>query len=267
MRRLLAASLLLITSSACSGAPEATGAAAEPLAGQCPHQFELVRPEGVLTEVGVVDAYWGSWWTTAAGQAARAPIDAAWNALADDPRLYVALQAYAPAGKTIRGYHIASTVIGASLPVAPSLTKEVLEGEIARAIAAGSLPSRGNGIVPIHVVHLPPGMGGPVLEAPGGPVDYAAYHDAMTLPSGVQVPYVVALYDVSELRDIAESHELFETITNGFDDGWRDEYLDGDSQHEEIADVCQGIETMLDGHVVQELWSPAACGCVPPQGR
>ena len=274
MRRPLSQSLLLalaLSVAACTHSAESTDDNAQPLAGQCAHDFVLPHDDGVLTDVGVVEVYWGASWQALPGSAARDRENATWSRLAGDARFYRALQAYAPKGKAITGRYLGSAAIGAGLGDATSLGKDAFEGELARAIASGEVPSppspassqRGD-TVPIFVVHLPPGTSGPPLDAPDGPVFYAAYHHFMQLANGTEAAYVIAIFDDADSLGIAQSHELYETIANPFGRGWRDRYKDAHGLHAEIADVCAGDVTSLDGHSVQRLWSPSACACVDP---
>ena len=271
MRRSIARSFVvallaapLVGLAACAHAVESTDENAQPVAGQCEHDFVLPRDDGVLTNVGVVNVYWGAYWQASQGSGARAVQSATWSKLASDARFYRALQAYAPKGKAIAGRYLASASIGAALGGVTSVGKDAFEGELARAIAAGELPAHQGDTAPISVVYLPPGTSGPPLDAPDGPVAYAAYHHFMQLADGTQVPYVIVVFDDASALDIAASHELYETITNPFGQGWRDRYKDTHGLHAEIADVCAGDTTSLDGRSVQRLWSPRACACVDP---
>ena len=263
------ATVLATTLAACAHSAESTDDNAQPLAGQCAHDFVLPHDDGVLTDVGVVEVYWGAYWQAPPGSAARDRENATWSRLASDARFYRALQAYAPKGKAIAGRYLGSAAIGVALGDVTSLSKDAFEGELARAIASGEVPpspppSQRGDTVPIYVVHLPPGTSGPTLDAPDGPVFYAAYHHFMQLANGTEVAYVIAIFDDADSLGIAQSHELYETIANPFGRGWRDRYKDAHGLHAEIADVCAGDVTSLDGHSVQRLWSPSACACVDP---
>jgi hypothetical protein len=258
------ASLACLALSACAHSVESSDANAQPIAGECAHDFVLPHDDGVLTDVGVVNAYWGAYWQRLPGSAARVAQNATWSQVANDARFYRAMQAYAPKGKAITGRSMASGSLGGSLGGMTSIGKDVFEGELRRALGAGELPARSGDTTPIYVVYLPPGTNGPPLDAPDGPVAYAAYHHFMPLADGTNVPYVVVMFDDADSLDIAESHEIYETIANPYQRGWHDRYKDPHGLYAEIADVCAGDVTSFDGHAVQRLWSPSACACVDP---
>jgi hypothetical protein len=229
----------------------------EYIQGEC-HDFVLQQPDGVLTDVAIVHAYWGSWWTTGDGATVRAGRDASWSSLTNGAGFYRTLEEYAPPGGSIVGHFGASVLIGED-GRSPS-TQAGLEGELAARIASGDLPRASGGHTPILVVLLAPGASGPPI-ADGG---YLAYHHFMTLGDGTRVPYVVVLFPGGNGLDaVSESHELYETISDPYQRGWIDTFEENHS-HAEIGDVCAGQLATVNGVGVQMLWSRYGCACVSP---
>ena len=249
---------------ACSSASEDSGTRHDPLS-NCAHDFELKSPTGtVLSDVGIVNVYWGHYWTQSVGAPLRASRDERWKAIANDPRFYHPLQEYMPAGTTLRGRFLAGAALYPDVPA--TLTEDQFESELAREITSGDLPTRSGTMVPIYVVYLPPGVEGPPLyDAKGGTIGYEAYHHFMKLPgSGIQVAYAPILHSYDTELDVAEGHEVYEAITNPFDDGWRDYYKDAEGLHNELADVCDGHYGAFGGTTLQHVWTQRQCGCVGP---
>jgi hypothetical protein len=258
-----------VTLAACSSPPENDDSQVQDLNG-CPHSFAKKNAGGtVLTNVGIVNIYWGAWWTTETGRAARAAQDAAWKKLAADARFYRPLQEYMPEGTTLHGQFLASAALNPGLDAQqPRMTNETMEAELASEIESGALPAPpgGGGATPLYFIYLPPYVDGPPLLGPkGDEINYLAFHHYMKLPgSGTLVAYGIARNDMPNELDLAEAHEIDEMITNPFDDGWRDHMKDAEGQHAEVADACNGLASFIDDLEVQQVWSQKACGCVDP---
>jgi hypothetical protein len=238
-------------------------ARAEALGQSCEHHFQLREAHGrMVTDPGVVDLYWGSWWTASdEGKGARDAVDAAWSALAIDPRFYAPLQEYAPAGRPIAGEWLGSFTGYDALAPGVALTAAAVEAELARGIASHELPGRTDAREPIYVVYLPRDVRGPVLESG---VEYLAYHDHFTPPgSDAPVAYAIVLFEPGDVpgMTLAAAHELDESITNPFDDGWRDLEKNARGAHEELADICNSVPARIDDLTVQEVWSQKKCAC------
>ncbi len=268
----LIASFVLAGLAGCSSgdlaALDKSVARAAALSDDCDHHFQLREANGrVLTDPGIVDVFWGSDWSTSeAGRETRGAIDRAWSALAADPRFYAPLEEYAPAGRRIAGVWLGSFLGKADLARGAALTQPAIEAELARAIAHGELPARTESPVPIYVIHLAPGVSGPVLEGESE-VSYLAYHDHFALPgSGALVPYAIVLDQPGDVNamTLAAAHEIDEAITNPFDDGWRDLLKTPRGTHEELADVCNALPARIGDLTVQEVWSQKQCACVAP---
>ena len=215
----------------------------------------------MVTGPGVVDLFWGGFWTSSEGASVRADIDAAWRALSIDPRFYAPLQEYAPAGRPIQGEWLGSFTGYDALTAGAALTQPTLEAELARAIASGELPGHTDAREPLYVVYLPRDVRGPALE---GGVDYLAYHDHFT-PTGSDAPvsYAIILFEPGDVAGmtLAAAHEIDESVTNPFDDGWRDLDKNARGAHEELADICNSIPAKIDDLTVQQVWSQKKCAC------
>jgi hypothetical protein len=250
---------------ACSDAAslDRSVARAEALGQTCEHHFQLREAQGrMVTAPGVVDLFWGSFWTAGVeGTSVRADVDAAWRALSVDPRFYAPLQEYAPAGRPIEGAWLGSFTGFDDLTPGTALTREALEAELARAIASGELPGRTGAREPLYVVYLPRDVRGPALD---GGVEYLAYHEHFTPPgSDAPLSYSIILYEPGDLAGmtLAAAHEIDESITNPFDDGWRDLDKNARGAHEELADICNSVPAKIDDFTVQQVWSQKKCAC------
>jgi hypothetical protein len=214
----------------------------------------------LLQNVQVESVYDGSAWNTNATLQQLVPqVDGFLQYFVTSPYMDV-LKQYNVGDGTFTGHDVVAQGLGSQVSdsqIRSTLNAQINSGQLA-APNANSL----------YVVFAPPGV---VVTANGqnSISNFAGYHDVFTDSAGAPVYYAVIPFPTGNVSSqqlnpfqqmtLTLSHELAESITDpDTQTGWLD------PQRGEIGDVAEGVVGLLNGYVVQAVWSNAAGQAVVP---
>lgn len=216
----------------------------------------------LLQNVSTQAVFLGSAWNSDPAKSVRSQLDDYLSYLVISD-VVTNLSEYSTNGMTIgTGAHNGSIVLD-QLVVGATIDDSTIQQAVTDAIAGGTLP--GPDANTLYIAFPPPRVS-VTAPPPAGTscADSCAYHGVLTNNAAYAViPYPgcagceVNGSDFDGLTCVI-SHEVCESITNPFDNGWHD------ANDNEIGDLCAvpTWQTRQSGqYVVQKEWSNAANGC------
>ena len=167
----------------------------------------------------------------------------------------------------------AGGVIDPSPPTGTTVSDSQIVSELTRLIQAGTIPTPNSNS--LYMVHFPPGYtvthsGFHSCPSTGTEFSFCGFHNSFLFNS-MRVPYGVVV-DVEACGTLCgpgdglgnttstASHELLEATTDPqvtVSSAWF-----RNSDGEEIADICQGLNGTVSGFTVQKAWSDLQGKCV-----
>jgi hypothetical protein len=219
----------------------------------------------VVPHVQVEPLYYGTYWSTAAGQQSASDINDYLSYLVDSPFMDL-MNEYGVGRGSVAG----NGILDPGLLGASTVSDASIRAQIANDITAGRLP--GADINNLYLVFTPPNVS-VTNGAASSLYDFYGYHDVFAYGATGVVNYAVIANPVgngtngsmSVFQTLTHtiSHELAEAVTDPDASGWIDP-----ETGEEIADAANlpGNIAFLNDYVVAGLWSVEQQTVVYPAG-
>lgn len=224
-----------------------TGVAPRVRSSICKYDVYRHQPDGWLVKQPVIRfVFWGSYWEEAYNEALTTV--QTWDDLVTNERILPTL---------LSEYGIRDGVVAVKVwnTEATIMDGTVKDADVPRMLNASML--RGELPIPnsdaIFVIVLPPNVSTPMLNENGSGT---GYHSSATY-GGDKYTYAVIDHTLNfDNRDITIAHEIYETVTDPDDGGYRD------NKYFEVGDICNGIPRTMGSHTVQKVFSQKACQCL-----
>jgi hypothetical protein len=239
-----------------------------PLRDDDPH-----RPE-MLWHPAVEHVYWGSYWKDGDGGKMREAQDAAWSTILSKRQFWDPIWEYAALGEPVsppyvnctpeacettpwRGSWFDTNDLPGGDAAAKGISKAAIEAELAYGIDHGQLRLPYNAydqVDTLYVVYMPTGWASYMKPGSEGHHKYFIHNNHF-------VPYAVVEWQGdADLRNVVESHEIYEAVTDPYSRGYRDQQT-----NKEVGDLCQDDRVDFFGYKIEGAWSQSACRCVSAQ--
>lgn len=232
-------------------------------ASTCPYHVYRHNPDGWLITHPVVNfVFWGDYWTTATGNQQAYTYEAIWSSLFSTTELYTPVAEYGINTPVLNSnlyfgdvnIPTEETDAGGSFVVYDDTSANV-SAALNSAIQQGQLPvpdsTTATTSSTIYVVFLPPNATTQLMLTYGDD----GYHSTTSYGT-LKYSYAFITYGSTDYTDSIVSHELYEASSDPASQGYWD-----DATSEEIADLCDWVETTVNGYVVQKVWSQDTCQC------